>query len=127
VSLGALPDALTAKVIDAERNAKGIVARCFGPTEIQLRLIAVMANEGARELAEGIALRASDIDVAFVHGYGFPAGKGGPMSAADRLGLDRILTEMKSAHAVGGAGSEPAPLLIELARSGKKFGDWCNA
>ena len=121
------PDALTARLIDAERKAKGIVARCFGPAEIQRRLIAVMANEGARELAEGIALRASDIDVAFVNGYGFPAAKGGPMWTADRIGLDKILTEMESAHAVGGAGSEPAPLLIELARSGRKFGDWRNA
>lgn len=121
------PDTLTARLIDAERKAKGIVARCFSPAEIQRRLIAVMANEGARELAEGIALRASDIDVAFVNGYGFPAAKGGPMWTADRIGLDKILTEMESAHAVGGAGSEPAPLLIELARSGKKFGDWRNA
>ena len=118
------PDGLTKQMIDDERRAKGIVTRQFGPEEIRRRLLAVMANEGARELAEGIALRPSDIDVAIVNGYGFPAAKGGPMWAADRIGLDKILTEMEAAHAVGGAGSEPAPLLIERARSGKKFSDW---
>jgi 3-hydroxyacyl-CoA dehydrogenase len=121
------PDDLTAQLIGAERQGKGIVGRHFSPEEIQTRLIAVMANEGARELAEGIALRASDIDVAVVNGYGFPAAKGGPMWTADRIGLDKILVEVEAAHAVGGAGSAPAPLLIQLARSGKKFGDSRNA
>ena len=83
-----------------------------------------MVNEGAKVLAEGIAYRASDIDLAFVNGYGFPRLKGGPMWAADRIGLDVILTEVEAAHAAGGEGSEPAPLLVELARSGRTFTAW---
>ncbi len=118
------PDPRTAELITAARREKGIAPRAFSPEDIQRRLLAVMANEGAKVLAEGIALRASDIDLAFVHGYGFPRLKGGPMWAADAAGLDRILAEVEAAHAAGGAGSEPAALLIELARTGATFAEW---
>jgi 3-hydroxyacyl-CoA dehydrogenase len=120
-------DPVTTDVIAAERTAKGITPRHFTPEQIQRRLLAMMANEGAKALAEGIALRASDIDVAFGNGYGFPRLKGGPMWAADRAGLDAVLTEVEAAHAAGGAGSEPARLLIELARSGGTFTQWRRA
>jgi 3-hydroxyacyl-CoA dehydrogenase len=83
-----------------------------------------MANEGARLLAEGIAMRASDIDLVFVNGYGFPAFKGGPMFAADQRGLNDVLAEAEAAAKAGGAGSEPAPLLRELAAHGGTFAQW---
>ena len=117
-------DPAVAGVIAAARVAKGIAPRAFSAAAIQRRLLAVMANEGAKALGEGIALRASDIDLAFVNGYGFPRLKGGPMFAADAAGLGAMLAEMEAAHAAGGAGSEPAPLLVELARAGGCFATW---
>ncbi|MDQ2083584.1 3-hydroxyacyl-CoA dehydrogenase NAD-binding domain-containing protein [Xanthobacteraceae bacterium Astr-EGSB] len=118
------PDPAVADMLAAARAEKGITPRRFTAQEIQRRLVAVMANEGARVLADGIALRASDIDLAFVHGYGFPRLKGGPMWAADRIGLATILAEIEAAHRAGGAGSEPAKLLIDLARRNATFSDW---
>lgn len=114
-------DPEVAALIAAERARLGIVPRRFTPEAIQRRLLAVLANEGAKAIAGGIALRASDIDLAFVNGYGFPRAKGGPMWAADRMGLTAVLGEMEQAYATGGAGSEPAPLLIERERSGRTF------
>ncbi|WP_136685733.1 3-hydroxyacyl-CoA dehydrogenase [Falsirhodobacter xinxiangensis] len=111
-------------LITQERRRKSINPRSFTAEEIQHRILAVMANEGAKILAEGISLRPSDIDLVFVNGYGFPAGKGGPMFAADRRGLDTLLRNVQEASQVGGAGSDPAPLLIELARSGGSFQAW---
>ncbi|MCG5238156.1 FAD-dependent oxidoreductase, partial [Xanthobacter oligotrophicus] len=121
---GKSADPVVEAVIAEARAEKAIASRAFTPEQIQRRLLAVMANEGAKALAEGIALRASDIDLAFVHGYGFPRTRGGPMWAADQLGLRAILTEVEAAHAAGGAGSEPAPLLLALARDGRSFADW---
>jgi 3-hydroxyacyl-CoA dehydrogenase len=80
-----------------------------------------MANEGAKVLAEGISLCSSDIDLVFVNGYGFPSTKGGPMYTADHIGLKNILEEAEAAARAGGAGSEVAPLLAELAEKGAKF------
>jgi 3-hydroxyacyl-CoA dehydrogenase len=83
-----------------------------------------MANEGAKALAEGIAQRAPDIDVAMVNGYGVPRTLGGPMWAADQRGLAATLAEVEAAYRVGGAGSEPASLLQELAASGGTLTGW---
>ncbi|MNV45943.1 Fatty acid oxidation complex subunit alpha [compost metagenome] len=66
-------------IIEAERAKKGVVARNFSKDEIQQRLLTAMAAEGEALLAEGIAARASDIDLVMINGYGFPAHKGGPM------------------------------------------------
>ncbi len=118
------PDPFVAGVIEEYRRDHQIRPRDFTVEEIQRRILAAMVNEGAKVLSEGIAYRASDIDLAFVNGYGFPRLKGGPMWAADRIGLDAILAEVEAAHGVGGEGSEPAPLLVELARSGKTFTAW---
>ncbi len=117
-------DPATAAIIVAERARKGLIAHAFSAADIQRRVLAVMANEGAKALAEGIALRASDIDVALVNGYGFPRAHGGPMYAADRRGLPALLADLDEAHRVGGVGSEPAPLLVELAKSGGTLGAW---
>lgn len=117
-------DPATAAIITAERARKAIATRTFSAADIQRRVLAVMANEGAKALAEGIALRASDIDVALVNGYGFPKAHGGPMYAADRRGLAAVLADIEEAHRVGGVGSEPAPLLVALAASGGTLGGW---
>ncbi len=80
-----------------------------------------MVNEGARILTEGIAARPSDIDVVLVHGYGYPAWRGGPMHEADEIGLDVVLRRVEAMHAANGFGWEPAPLLQEMAAAGRKF------
>ena len=76
------PDPAAEAIVATERKAKGIVARTFAAEEIQQRLLGVMADEGHKILDEGIAQRASDIDLVLVNGYGFPRIKGGPMWAA---------------------------------------------
>ncbi|MEP9380278.1 FAD-dependent oxidoreductase [Aquabacter sp. CN5-332] len=117
-------DPRTGEIIAAARAEKSISPRAFAAEDIQRRLVSVMANEGAKELEEGIALRASDIDLAFVNGYGFPRLKGGPMFAADQMGLPEVLREVEAAHAAGGAGSEASALLKDLARTGGSFAQW---
>jgi 3-hydroxyacyl-CoA dehydrogenase len=116
-----------AALFEAERVAKGIIPREFSEDEIVRRLISMMANEGAKVLADGIALRASDIDLVFVNGYGFPAERGGPLFAADLRGLRAVLRDVEVAARSGGTGSEPAPLLVELASSGSTFAEWSAA
>jgi 3-hydroxyacyl-CoA dehydrogenase len=116
-----------AALFAAERVVKGIIPRDFSEDEIVRRLISMMANEGAKVLADGIALRASDIDLVFVNGYGFPAERGGPMFAADSRWLREVLKDVEEAASAGGAGSEPAPLLVELASSGSTFAEWSAA
>jgi 3-hydroxyacyl-CoA dehydrogenase len=118
------PDPEAAATITAERNNKGITPRSFSGEEIVRRLLGVLANEGAKVLADGIAMRASDIDMVFVNGFGFPAFRGGPMFAADRRGLRDVLAEVEAAAKVGGTGSEPAPLLRDLAARGSTFAQW---
>ena len=84
-----------------------------------------MINEGALILGEGIATKSSDIDVVFVHGYGMPRYRGGPMCYADEVGLDKVIAGMEKYKArYGDMYWEPAPLLKELSQSGKQFADW---
>ena len=94
----------------------------FDPDRLVRRVRAAMANEGARILAEKIVPRALDIDMVLLHGYGFPAWRGGPMFEADLVGLSTILSDMREIHAAFGHGWEPAELLVELAGSGGSFG-----
>src|SRR5262249_48100242 len=91
---------------------------------IQRRALASMINEAAKILAEGIAQRASDIDLVFANGYGFPTFRGGPMFVADARGLGAVLVDVEAMHAAAGFGSEPAPLVIELAGAGSSFAKW---
>ena len=116
------PDAAVAQMIEAEAALKGITRRPIGEGEITMRIISAMVNEGARLLDEGIAARASDIDLVFVNGYGWPAWRGGPMFQAGRIGLRAILEEVERMQARDGAGWEPARLLVELASEGRVFG-----
>lgn len=120
------PSAAVAAIVEAERARRGIQPRHFTASAIQRRLLAVMANEGARVLEEGISLRPSDIDLVFVNGYGFPRAAGGPMHAADEAGLPAILVELEEAAKAGSAGSEPAPLLQRLATQGASFASWAE-
>ena len=83
-----------------------------------------MVNEGARIVEEGIAARASDVDVVYLNGYGFPAHRGGPMLYADTVGLANVVRALKRIAAEPGADAkfwEPAPLLVKLAEEGKTF------
>ena len=118
------PDPAVAAIIDAERAAKGIRPRGFSQEEIQRRLIAAMANEGAAILEEGIALRASDIDLVLINGYGFPRAKGGPMWFADQLGLSAIVAEIEVAARQDPGSVKPAGLLQRLAAEGGSLADW---
>lgn len=116
----ALPDPAVIAVIAAERKAE----RTFTPEAIQARARAAMVNEAAKLLAEGVALRASDVDLVMAHGYGFPTWRGGPLFEADQIGLARVLADVEAMAEAGGEGSEPAPLLVELARRGSTFAAW---
>ena len=93
--------------------------------ELAERLIGAgaLVNEGAKILEEGMALRASDIDVIYANGYGFPRYRAGPMLYADMIGLDKVYRAICGYHEKFGDIWEPAPLLKELAEQGKSFSD----
>ena len=98
--------------------------RTIGAPEIVKRLVFALVNEAAHILEEGIAMRAGDIDIVYLYGYGFPAFRGGPMRYADELGLFSVAQAMQrfasNPHA-DPAFWQPAPLLSRLAASGKTF------
>ena len=102
---------------------KGIERRAITDREILERCIYPMINEGAKILDEGIALRASDIDVVWITGYGWPVYRGGPMHYAEALGLDHVLERLRAYQAAYGDVFEPSPLLEKLASSGKGFAE----
>jgi 3-hydroxyacyl-CoA dehydrogenase len=115
------PDAEVEKIINAVSDEMGFTRRFISDDEILARLLYPMVNEGAKILEEKLAIRASDIDVIWVYGYGWPVYRGGPMFWADSLGLkvvrDRIL-EFQRRH---GDIWKPAALLDRLADEGKGF------
>lgn len=80
-----------------------------------------MVNEGAKVVAEGIALRPLDVDVTLVHGYGFPRHRGGPMKYADMVGLPHILADIQTFAKEDPLFWQPAPLLIKLVAEGQTF------
>ena len=110
--------------IVAESARMGRARRPISEDEIIRRCVWSMVNEGARLLEAGIALRASDIDITYVTGYGFPAFRGGPMYYADQAGLANVLADIERLHAEYGFWWQPAPLLVKLARAGKTFADF---
>jgi len=117
-----LPDAEIDALIDAYRSEIGLKPRAITDDEIVQRCIYALVNEGARLLGEGIALRASDIDVVYLTGYGFPAAKGGPMYHARATGFDRVLEAMRRFAANPHADPafwQPAPLLADAAAQGR--------
>lgn len=101
----------------------GIARRDISDEEIVQRTMYALVNEGARILQEGIARRASDIDVIYVNGYGFPAYRGGPLCYADEQGLPKVLAAIRRFHAEHGELWQPAPLLERLVAQGKRFAD----
>jgi 3-hydroxyacyl-CoA dehydrogenase len=101
----------------------GIERRPISDDEIVQRCLYPLVNEGAKILEEGLALRASDVDVIWMHGYGFPRYRGGPMFWADLVGLRTIYDTMSRLHDEHGEWLEPAPLLKRLAEQGKGFKD----
>jgi 3-hydroxyacyl-CoA dehydrogenase len=117
-----VPDLEVEKIIVDVATSMGITRRAISDEEILQRLLYPMVNEGAKILDEKIAIRASDIDVIWVYGYGWPVYRGGPMFWADSIGLralrDRLL-EFKTQS--GDAFWTPAPLLDRLATEGKGF------
>ena len=120
----ALPDPEVDKIVDEERAALRIKPRKLADAEIVDRLLFALANEGARILEEGIAERASDIDLVYLAGYGFPPQKGGPMFHASRTGLAQVVRRMQEFAANPHADPpfwKPAPLLAKLAAAGKTF------
>jgi 3-hydroxyacyl-CoA dehydrogenase len=122
----ALPDPVVEGIIDDERMALKLKPRKLPDAEIVDRLLYALVNEGARILAEGIAQRASDIDIVYLSGYGFPVQRGGPMFHASRVGLQQVVRRMKEFAANPHAGPafwQPAPLLRQLAATGGNFDD----
>ena len=109
-----------AMVADASAEA-GITRRRITDDELRDRLILPMVNEGAKLLEEGVAARASDIDVVWQRGYGWPAWKGGPMYTADRIGLAAVHTRLLALQAQHGERFRPAALLAKLAAAGGRF------
>lgn len=119
-----VPSAEVQGCIDKVRADKGITPRAISDEEIVQRLVLAMVNEGAQILEEGIASKASDIDMVYLTGYGFPVYRGGPMLYADMLGLPKVVELMKGFAATSDndkAFWTPAPLLAKLAADGKSF------
>jgi 3-hydroxyacyl-CoA dehydrogenase len=120
------PDPEVEAIIDAERTRAGVTPRSFTDEEIMRRYMAAMINEGARVVAEKIALRPLDVDVTFVHGYGFPRYRGGPMKYADTVGLPQILADIRAFAQEDPLFWQPAPLLVELVERGADFASLNN-
>ena len=116
------PDPEILELIARYRQERGFTPRVVPAEEIIARCIYSVINEGAKELEEGIAIRSSDIDVAAVYGYGFPAWRGGPMQYADEIGLPVVAAAVERLHGAQGYWWEPSKLLLDLAKSGRKFG-----
>jgi len=119
-----VPDPLVQKVIEESATQAGIKRRDISNEEILERTLYALVNEGANILAEGIALRAVDIDMLYILGYGYPAFRGGPMWYADTVGLKKVYEKVSQFEKEHGSLWKPSPLLKELAESGKTFADF---
>jgi 3-hydroxyacyl-CoA dehydrogenase len=120
----ATPDPLVTELVRKWVDEAGIVQRQISAGEITDRCLYALVNEGARILEEGYALRASDIDIIYLNGYGFPAHRGGPMWYADTVGLKQVCDRVSEFHRQHGEIWRPAPLLKRLADEGKRFADF---
>ena len=117
-----MPDPEVEKIILAASEKRGITRRPIGAAEITERMIYPMINEGARILEERMAMRASDIDIIWIYGYGWPIWRGGPMFYADQVGLPQIRDRLAQYAATSPDKTlKPAPLLEKLAASGQGF------
>jgi 3-hydroxyacyl-CoA dehydrogenase len=120
----AIPDPEVNELVRKWAIDAGIPQRNISSEEIVERCIYALVNEGARILEEGIALRAVDIDIIYVNGYGFPSYRGGPMWYADTVGLNKVYERISDFHRRYGELWEPAPVLKSLAASGKTFAEF---
>lgn len=122
----AVPDPVVDLLVADYRREIGVQARRIEKTEIVERCIYALVNEGARIVQEGIAQRASDLDVVYLSGYGFPAWRGGPMFFADTVGLSNVMQRMRQFAGQEGGDADfwqPASYLVELAERGVTFTD----
>ncbi|GAC1333081.1 MAG: 3-hydroxyacyl-CoA dehydrogenase NAD-binding domain-containing protein [Beijerinckiaceae bacterium] len=119
----AKPSPVVEKIILDFAQKKGIDRRTISDEEILERCIYPMINEGAKILEEGKAIRASDIDIVWINGYGWPVYRGGPMFYGDTLGLDKVHAKMKGFEGKMGDDFKPSALLAKLAQEGKGFKD----
>ncbi|MFO0351342.1 MAG: 3-hydroxyacyl-CoA dehydrogenase NAD-binding domain-containing protein [Alphaproteobacteria bacterium] len=119
----AKPSPVVEKIIRDFAAKKGINQRTISDQEIIERCIYPMINEGAKILEEGKAIRASDIDIVWINGYGWPVYRGGPMFYGDTIGLDKVLAKMKEFEGQMGAEFTPSRLLEKMVAEGKRFQD----
>ncbi len=119
----ATPSPVAAGIIEEFRKKSGVNSRTISDEEIVERCIYPMINEGAKILGEGKAMRASDIDIVWINGYGWPVYRGGPMFYGDTVGLDKVLAKMKEWQSQMGDAFKPSPLLEKLVAEGKRFQD----
>jgi len=119
----ATPSPVVEKVIRDFAGREGRKARDFSDDEILARCVYPMINEGVKILAEGKAIRASDIDVIWISGYGWPAYRGGPMFYAEQVGLAQVLSRLQDLAKEYGDAFAPAPLLEEMVAEGQSFRD----
>lgn len=113
------PSSAAQEIVEQFRAKAEIVAREISDEEIMVRTLYVMVNEGAKILEEGIAQRASDIDIVWLYGYGWPRHTGGPMFWANQIGLDRIVKALRRYQDRLGAEFSLSPLLVRCAEEGK--------
>ncbi|MCI0336518.1 MAG: 3-hydroxyacyl-CoA dehydrogenase NAD-binding domain-containing protein [Acidobacteria bacterium] len=119
-----IPDPEVEKLIEQIAAEAGIKRHAISEEEIIERTQYALINEGAKILEEGIALRAVDIDIIYVNGYGYPAWRGGPMWYADTIGLKKVYERVRQFNEEQGELWTPAPLLKKLAEEGKTFADY---
>jgi 3-hydroxyacyl-CoA dehydrogenase len=119
-----IPDPEVEKLIKQVAEEAGITRHTITPEEIIERTQYALINEGAKILEEGIAIRAVDIDIIYLNGYGYPAWRGGPMWYADTVGLKKVYDRVSEFHEQHGELWEPAPLLKQLAEADKTFADF---
>ncbi len=119
-----IPDPEVDALIESVAAEEGIKRRAITEEEIIERTQYALINEGAKILEEGIALRAVDIDIIYINGYGYPAWRGGPMWYANTVGLKNVYERVSQFHQEHGELWEPAPLLKRLAEEGKTFADF---
>ena len=117
-------DPLVAELIEGTSKELGIERRRIDDDEVLKRCLYPLINIGAQLLDDGIALRASDIDVVYIYGYGFPKYRGGPMYYADQLGIQNVYRDILALHQEYGDVWRPVPLLRKLAEEGSSFAEW---
>jgi len=117
------PSPVVEEIILDFAASKGVNRRAISDQEILERCLYPLVNEGAKILEEGKAQRASDIDIVWINGYGWPVYTGGPMFWADSVGLDKVLASLRRFEAEMGEDFKPSALLVKLVAEGNGFGD----